>query len=385
MKIAILTLPFHTNYGGILQAYALQTFLQRNGHDVLVINRNGNNKISPKLYLLRIGSVIKSFIRLVLLGKKEYVLMNPFSPLYHSKWSGYDILPFVKQNIKQTKEIRSTKALIDYFNKNQFDCYIVGSDQVWRPCYSPCITDFFLKDVLLDRKAIKLAYAASFGTDEWEFSDEETKECAVLSKLFDAVSVREKSGVKLCKEYLGIDAEHLLDPTMLLDKEDYINLFSKLKASKKTSKSLFCYILDHNPEADKMVSMLEEDEYIPYYASCGALSTKDNPRPYQLTVEEWLLGIYDAELILTDSFHACVFAIIFCKPFIVVGNKDRGNARFDSLLDMFHLQKRRIESCELFKHMCEELKGSSDIVNANNILNKYRQHSLAFFKRNKVL
>ena len=310
--------------------------------------------------------------------------MSPFSPSYHNNWSGYDILPFVKQNIKQTKEIRSSKALRDYFKKNEFDCYVVGSDQVWRPCYSPCITDFFLKELPLDRNVIKLAYAASFGTDEWEFSDEETKECAALSKLFDAVSVREKSGVKLCKEYLEIEAEHLLDPTMLIDKEDYINLFKRTKAQ-KSERSLFCYILDHNQEVDQMISFMKEDGYIPYLVSCGACPTKDNPRPYQLTVEEWLQGIYDAEMVLTDSFHACVFSIIFKKPFVVVGNKNRGNARFDSLLNMFDLQKRWIESYDLFNHMYNLLKDNSDLIVANNILNDYRQNSIRFFEKNKLL
>lgn len=384
MKIAILTQPLHTNYGGILQAYALQTFLQKYGNEVLVVNRDYDNKISLKLILLRIGSVIKCFIRLVLFGQKEYILMNPFSPFYHNKWSGYDILPFVKKKINQTKEIRSTRKLRKYFKHNKFDVYIIGSDQVWRPCYSPCITDFFLKEVPSDSDAIKIAYAASFGTDKWEFSYEETEECASLAKLFNAVSVREESGVKLCEQYLGVCAEHLLDPTMLLEKEDYTELFNKARIPKR-KENLFCYILDYNSEADQIISSLREDGYVPNIVSLYTNSTKESIRPCQLSVEEWLRGVYDSEMVVTDSFHACVFSIIFNKPFIVVGNKNRGNSRFDSLLNMFGIQNRMIETFDKFKSGYEFLKDSGDIINANILLNAYRQKSISFLETNKVL
>ena len=113
-----------------------------------------------------------------------------------------------------------------YFAEEHFDCFMVGSDQVWRPRYSPCITDYFLKEIPVNTKALKIAYAASFGTSNWEFSEEDTLECARLAKLFDKISVREKSGIRLCQENLGIQAQYVLDPTLMLDAGDYIRFYS---------------------------------------------------------------------------------------------------------------------------------------------------------------
>ena len=224
MKIAILTQPLRINYGGILQAFALQTVLKRMGHEVIVVNREYNDyetykntnipKISFGLFLLRLFSILKTFIR-ILLGNREYVVMSPFSGRYSVLWKGYTVLPFVKNNINRSKEIRYSLVLSKYLQNNKFDCIIVGSDQVWRPKYSPCLTDFFLKGIKDETKIKKIGYAVSFGTDKWEYTYDETKECTQLVKKFDAISVREQSAVKLCKENFGIDAIHLLDPTLL--------------------------------------------------------------------------------------------------------------------------------------------------------------------------
>lgn len=378
MKIAILTQPLNTNYGGILQAYALQSFLQSRGHEVVVINRRIDFKLSPKLFLLRIGSVLKACMRLFIFRDRQCYVMNPFSPYYHAKWSGYEILPFVKQHINLTSEIRSSKSLKKYFEKNKFDCYVVGSDQVWRPCYSPCITDFFLKEIPIDDRAIKVSYAASFGTDRWEFTCDETKECSMLVKKFDAVSVREQSGMKLCKEFLGVDASHLLDPTMLLDIDVYRKLFEDANVS-KSSGNLLCYVLDKNDEINRIVQSLVKDGYVPNYASTSVELTAENARPYQRSVEEWLRGFYDAELVVTDSFHACVFAILFNKPFIVWSNAARGNARFRSLLSQFDLHNRLIDSYSDFEAERAELLSPLDEEKIAAILEFYKAKSYKFF------
>lgn len=383
MKIAILTQPLHTNYGGILQAYALQTFLENRGHEVIVVNRDYNFKLSPKLLLRRLGSVAKCIIRSVLLNQKEYCVMNPFSPYYHTKWTGYNVLPFVKKYIKQSKEIRSSQALRKYFKKYKFDCYIVGSDQVWRPCYSPCITDFFLKELAEGNKSIKVAYAASFGTDKWEFSCLETNECSALAKLFDAVSVREESSIKLCREYLGVPSQHLLDPTMLIDKNQYICLIEEDNIPKSEG-NLFCYILDANDELNRVVASLIKDGYKPNYASLNIESTKSNPRPYQMSVQKWLRGFYDADLIVTDSFHACVFAIIFEKPFIVWDNVGRGSARFESLLKQFDNHERLVHSYDDFIEKRNNLLSALDTARVQELLYYWKEKTKVFFESIKL-
>ena len=312
MKIAILTQPLRINYGGILQAFALQTVLKRMGHEVIVVNREYNDyetykntnipKISFGLFLLRLFSILKTFIR-ILLGNREYVVMSPFSGRYSVLWKGYTVLPFVKNNINRSKEIRYSLVLSKYLQNNKFDCIIVGSDQVWRPKYSPCLTDFFLKGIKDETKIKKIGYAVSFGTDKWEYTYDETKECTQLVKKFDAISVREQSAVKLCKENFGIDAIHLLDPTLLLDIDHYIAL-ALSKGTVPSDGNMLCYVLDMNKDIENMIHQLqlENENLIAFNISMEVKPTKDNPRPLQKSVEQWLRGFYDAKYIVTDSF-----------------------------------------------------------------------------------
>lgn len=376
MKIAILTQPQKTNYGGILQAYALQTVLSRRGHSVTVINRRYNweaaEKLSFRLLLLRIASFIKTIVRKYIFRQNGYVLMNPFSLDYHSRVNERDPLPFVRKHINLSRKIFTAEGLNMYIKRNAFDAFVVGSDQVWRPCYSPNITDFFLKEVSLSSKALRIAYAASFGTDIWEFSQEETIECASLAKAFDAISVREQSGVQLCKDYLGVDAIQLLDPTMLLDTKDYISLVKKAD-TKKNSGDLFCYILDENSDMEKIISHLKNDGYRPYYTGL-------DPIKYNVSVEQWLRNICDARIIVTDSFHACVFSILFKKPFVVLRNKDRGTTRLDSLLRTFGLEDYAVESYNEYIKRRDSIATKYDVDKVTIVLNKWRGKTDDFLK-----
>ena len=395
MKIAILTQPLRINYGGILQAFALQTVLKRMGHEVIVVNREYNDyetykntnipKISFGLFLLRLFSILKTFIR-ILLGNREYVVMSPFSGRYSVLWKGYTVLPFVKNNINRSKEIRYSLVLSKYLQNNKFDCIIVGSDQVWRPKYSPCLTDFFLKGIKDETKIKKIGYAVSFGTDKWEYTYDETKECTQLVKKFDAISVREQSAVKLCKENFGIDAIHLLDPTLLLDIDHYIAL-ALSKGTVPSDGNMLCYVLDMNKDIENMIHQLqlENENLIAFNISMEVKPTKDNPRPLQKSVEQWLRGFYDAKYIVTDSFHACVFSILFKKPFVVWGNKSRGMSRFESLLGMFGLEKRIITSYEDFERRKHELLNAIDYEPVMDKLIHMRKKSFYFFEKNGLI
>lgn len=378
MKIAILTQPLKTNYGGILQAYALQTVLQRMGHKVTVINRRyycgGGTKLTVVNMLLRFGSFVKTLIRKYVLNKKGYILMNPLSPYYHSKITELDPLPFVKKYICLSPDIRTSEKLNKYFKRQKFDMYVVGSDQVWRPCYSPCITDYFLKEVPPMSKVKRIAYAASFGTDIWEFSPEDTEICSSLLKHFDAISVREKSGVSLCKEYFGVNAIHLLDPTMLLDVDDYLSLVKKTKVSQSPGNA-FCYILDENSEITKIISAIKTEGYVPFYAGLDPITSG-------LSVEQWLKSFSDAELVITDSFHACVFSLIFEKPFVVIKNQTRGISRLESLLHCFGLEVCLVDSYENYEEKKAQMPRS---VSVKDKLKEKREESWDFFRTVKLI
>ncbi len=375
MKIGILTQPLHNNYGGLLQNYALQSVLSSLGHEVLTINIQ-NKEIS---LFRKIASIIKRSL-LRILGHD--IVIRTLPTIKESKIISQNTQQFVKHNIKTTNLISNKvnkKLLVDYY----FDAYIVGSDQVWRPCYSPQQSTFFLDFLKDDVTVKKLAYAASFGVSDWEFSDAETKEYGKLLKLFDAVSVREETAVDLCKKYFDVEATHLLDPTMLLNKDIYMKLVKESHV-KKSPGNLFTYILDKSSEKDQIIDFVVQKYDLNSFSVMPQRSFNEPDRvdiqdcvfPY---VEEWIRGFIDAKYVITDSFHGTVFSILFNKPFISIANKNRGITRFTSLLKLFHLEDRLIFSSKDFNK--ESLK-EIDWERTNAILIHEKEKSMQFLSYN---
>ena len=190
-----------------------------------------------------------------------------------------------------------------------------------------------------DWKDIKrLAYAVSFGTDQWEYNKEQTAHCCELIKLFDAVSVREESAVTMCKQFLHRDVQQMLDPTMLLTANDYAILF-KNKSLQPIEGEMLVYILDENTKKLNVVTQMSNKlGYKPFQANSSYINRKDLQSEMQYPVEQWLKGFQDAQFVITDSFHGTVFSILFGKPFVVLGNEERGLARLKSLLKLFGLE-----------------------------------------------
>ncbi len=371
MKIGIITQPLHTNYGGLLQNYALQQVLKKLGHDSCTIRRD-----CQMSFLTSLRHNIKTSIK-NLLGKNH-------SPTDREiKVIRYKCKDFTRKYIKVTETVYNNKEIIKIIDKNKFNTYIVGSDQVWRPCYSPCIYNDFL-DFCKSNKAIKrIAYAASFGVSNWEYSEEETAKCAELAKQFNAISVREDSGVALCKQYLGVYAEHLLDPTMLLEKEEYEKLANN-KGEEAIDGDLFCYILDNNEE--KITIRKEFEDKLQYTSfevkapKSGLINKNSNIEDYIVpSPTKWIRAFMDAKMVLTDSFHGCVFSIIFNKPFWVIENRERGNARFDSLLKLFNLEERRVDINNL-----QNINPNATInwEQVNSIKRKWQKKSIDFLVKN---
>jgi len=232
------------------------------------------------------------------------------------------------------KRIVTTKPFCQYsdkiLNNNNIGCVLVGSDQVWRPSNYPPIQDMYLDFCKNENNLKKVAYAASFGVDNWEYTPLQSEICSKLAKKFDAVSVREETGVKLCKEYLGVEATWVLDPTLLLSKEDYSEVCADIPQESK--KYLAAYILDMNDDIHNLCEKIAaEKNLVPMYFSSGKTAT--------LSVPEWLAMFRDASYVITDSFHGTVFSIKFGKEFKCLYNKSRGSTRFDSLLKLYESGK----------------------------------------------
>lgn len=336
MRIGILTLPLHVNYGGILQAYALQTVLERMGHDVCIIEEKFNKHpyyLMPLIYLKRLYRKI--------IKKENVDVFYEYNIRKIRQITCRDIKPFLKRYIHSftTRDLQCLREV-------DFDAIVVGSDQIWRPLYYPEISHAFL-DFTKRWNMIRISYAASFGTDDWEYTIEQTQTCASLLKSFDVVSVREDSGVENCSRFLGVDAHQVLDPTMLLEAEDYIALFKNASITKSPGR-LLCYVLDDTEEKSMLINQIAQQCSLKPFAvnSKAEHAERMKKRQVQPSVEQFLRGFYDAKVIVTDSFHACVFSILFNKPFVVYGNKERGMTRFHSLLKLFGLEKQLICSLD---------------------------------------
>ena len=376
MKIGIITQPLETNYGGLLQNYALQRVMRDLGHNVYTLNKKPFD-----IYTCRWDVIIRwEFKRYI---NKLFNIEYPFSQKEYCNIKK-NCAVFVEDNISTTKLFRSNKKLKKIIKEHKFDAYVVGSDQVWRPCYSYNIFNDFLAFCKEQTNVKRIAYATSFGVNEWEFNKKETKKCCNLAKLFDAISVREESGIALCKDYLGVNAIQVLDPTLLLEKEDYIKLVEKAKEPVSEGK-LFCYVIDNNEQIEKCVKNIENELSLKSFKVKAkndkwTLKRREDINDHIIpSPNRWLRAFMDAEMVFTDSFHGCAFSIIFNKPFWVIGNKKRGNARFDSLLNLFNLENRRVDINDI-SNIDLTLPINWDKV--NSIKKEWQEKSINFLKEN---
>lgn len=375
MKVGIITQPLHSNYGGLLQNYALQQALKKLGHHAITLDQT-ETPVSP---IRSIASYMKTFI-LKMLGKganrKHYFKPKKKYVVYIRKHTQC----FVDKYISHTKAMYKADDFRKFCINNNIDTLIVGSDQVWRPCYNDNIyRSFFDFAEGLDIK--RYAYAASFGVDDWEFTEEQTTRCKKLIELFDAISVREESGVNLCQTYYNRKAEHVLDPTMLLDKEDYEELVYK-ENEPVSPGSLFTYILDESEEKTNIIENVAKSlSLVPFKVMPKKRVNKETIKQIEdcifPPVTQWLRAFMDAEFVVCDSFHGVVFSIIFNKPFIVIANKRRGIARFKSLLETFELSDRIIDG---FDNVHSIVKIPIDWKKVNRIRTKLRTKSFEYLR-----
>ena len=324
MKIALLNLQYDSNYGGNLQRYALMKVLQDMGHDVTHLNLRPNY-IKDSWLTMTFKVIQRCFRRFIMKCDESVFPELSNQRLYEQSCSKTE--PFYNNYIKHTKPIYTHKELSRYATK--YDVFIVGSDQVWRKAY--CCDygkgTFFLDFLPANTKVRKIAYAASMGTNTKEWTNVETIELKKYYQRFDFVSVREQSSLQLLEEYQwkSPKAIQTLDPTLLLDAEDYVDLIKKGNVS-ESSGNLLCYIMDSYADKVKTIESIAKDRQLrPFRVS---------PHSLEGSVEQFLKSFQDADYVVTDSYHGLIFSIIFHKPFYLFNNESRGAARFQSLTDI---------------------------------------------------
>lgn len=350
-KIGIITITDYANFGNRLQNYAVQKKLNDFNCKVETIQNIPDVCSEQKLSLIKYN--IKKCIKKIAI-KSRHRRYNKF--MRFNKFIKFSRIMVDKKNVSPELE-------------NMYDCFIVGSDQVWNPNIGR-LTDFEL--VNFAANVPKIAFSASFGVSELpKESKEKTKKA--LSEFY-AVSVREDAGKKIIND-LGIDKdiEVLVDPTMLLSAEEWDKVSCKPKMMKNDEKYILNYFLGQLPiEWEREIKKIAEEN------NCKIINILDaNSKYYASGPSEFLYLEKNAFLVCTDSFHSSVFSIIYNTPFVVFERKDKNvsmNSRLDTLLLKFNLEDRKFNG----KITNDLLK--CDYSNTDKILEKEKEKAMDFLQ-----
>lgn len=381
MKIAIINLGVDTNYGGSLQRYALCKCLTGLGHQPIFIPTHFYVKVphGVKAILLYIKRIILKYILrrdntlTVLFEKKCKIDEDINMPVFYE---------FFRRNVPYYNRIFESLDCLKELNNDNFDAFLVGSDQVWRASTN---THYYFLDFV--KKGKKIAYAASFGNAAEDYTQEMINRIRLLVSKFDAVSVREKKAIDIFRRFnwtLSYTPECVLDPTLLLDKDDYLKILNQSSLKKNNDRNLFYYILDFDSQKKSFVERFSYNKGLSYHGLNSLhpyLEFSDtNPLP---SVEQWISYIRDAEYVITDSFHGTMFSIIFNKPFITLLNSKRGSERYNPIMNQLGLEDRLVAD--------NQLDQLSDVdfpaINwkfVNDRLSQLREKSFMWLKQNIV-
>lgn len=345
-KIGILNFHYSDhNYGAVLQAAALADVLSTHGHaaeHIDFIPSTIPHRVTIRQFLvgvlsaLGIKTVLKRILGKQILIKPEVLGAEVFEQ-FRNDWVARGGVTY--RSAEQLTQIG------DYYT-----AVIVGSDQVWRPAMFvnklQDVKAYFLS--FLPASVKRVSYAASFGVDYWEEThDKELTQYIGKSLMqFDAISVRESSGVNICRDTFNIEAKHVLDPTLLNGADFFEQIISKAKVTQQALNVVY-YKLDVDDVFLNSISTIGQILNAPiediYYQE-----TADGYR--YIPVAQWLAKIRDSKYVVTDSFHCVCLAILFKKEFICFANKGRGLARLQSLLASVGIEGR----------LCDEQQSLSD-------------------------
>lgn len=322
MKVCILTFHKAKNYGAVLQAFALMHTLNKMGASPFLINRLPDYK--NWIYLL-------------------YFRLHPKFLVKKLTWIRFD--RFAQKFLIPKTRAYKKQDLHNFEQNEKPDACIAGSDQVWRMEYSDIGYNYFF-DFLDGTKTRKIAYAASFGKAEWEEDQAVTEKVKVLLRDFHAVSVRESPGTDICSKIFDTQATHVLDPTLLLNREDYESILLAGSPAFKKYDLVSCFL--NNTKAMEYCDHLAKQHnlsYIDLYQTTSLIKSlspagSGAKRWLHMSVQEWLSQIRQADYLITNSFHATVFAILFRKQFIVLDHPSGGTARITGLLRLTGLHDR---------------------------------------------
>ncbi len=334
MKIGTITFwDTEDNYGQVLQCYALISFLESMGHSAYLVR----TKATPK----KRGGIVHKLFTLL------FLLLHPSSLTALKRkrngiQPGMPKAPFIDRGFSRFKEenIPCTDTIYNYDDLLKktldVDALICGSDQIWSTM-DPLL---FLQ---IPGRFKRISYSASFGGAKLvNYLDK--RQVKAWLESFDFISVRESDGIEICKK-MGLQAEILPDPTLLLRSNEYESLLNKENRD-ANEPYLLLYLLGNKMDVDiKEVFELAEEKHltVKYVASQGRYDEYEKLYP---TIPEWLYLVKNARVVVTNSFHGTVFSLIFNTPFMTIplsGNAKRMNRRIIDLLSTYHMADRMYE------------------------------------------
>lgn len=336
MTIGIITFwQSKENYGQILQSFALQEYLRKQGHQPTLIRYRDTKKSEPSFRFTRVFGYLKKFpvyVKWFISEKRR----KRHEDRYKRAMADVDrkFSEFMEKYITHTDEVYTETSIIA--NPPAFDAYICGSDQIWGGD-APYYLNF------VPEGNPRIAYAPSLGGLKSFAAEYEIMMTDLLSR-FDFIGMREQSGVDTCHRLGRKDAVKVVDPTLLLKREDYDKLRpSEFTDSSQSSPYILAYVLGNPMECD-IVEIVEYarllDLPLKYVTSSG--QTDKYPHIYP-TPGEWIDLIANASMVITNSFHGTVFSLIYHRPFITIPlnrGYERMNTRIDELLSECNLSRR---------------------------------------------
>lgn len=332
MKIAVITF-WHSNdnYGQQLQCFALQKYFLLNGDEPLLIRFWSTEPFDVKK---RKWKKVLNPIKVI-----RFISGRCKSHYMQKKDRLRDFPEFRRRYLIQSKDFYSSARQLQE-NPPQADVYCVGSDQVWNPNWMKpdAVPAYFLG--FGDPKARRISYAASFGVTE--LLPETQKIYASALKKLNAVSVREQSATELCRICGREDAQWVLDPTMLIDPSVYRAVYKENRFEKPKKPYVLLYLLSNSCEFSlrKFYSWAKSKNFDVVYITGN--SRFDLHKKTYATVPQWLGLIDHAEAVFTNSYHCCVFSLLFRKNFSAVPltSSHQMNTRIDSLFEIFGIEPR---------------------------------------------
>ena len=310
MKIGLLTYHHSSNIGAMMQTYATCRALKELGHEVVIVDIR--QKEEQRQGLGRLASDVIFFVR----NQKYNAFMRTFYPLLTRRYYSLD-------------ELRNDPP--------QVDCLIVGSDQTWNPDISKDVAMAYFLD-FAGKEIRRVSYASSFGKSRWNENPAMTENVKKALSRFDSVSVREQTGVSICKDVFGINPQLVVDPTILFKS------YPEITGPINERYEMVCYKLQRDDDFYQNIGKIKAKLGLPVALLNNAYPVRGLRYIYPPSVEEWIRRIGGAQLVVTDSFHGVVFSLLYKRQFVAVKNHNGRDSRIVDLLCELGLDNRIFEN-----------------------------------------